>query len=401
MKWIFICCVFFSSLQAQSQRLLKGVVLDAEKQTPVPSASVFLNNTSIGTTASTDGSFQLLVPEGRHDLIVSSIGYQTYLQTITTSQLPTDIKISLALKAPELETIVVTPFEKNGWANWGKFFIDNFIGTTPFAGDCKLKNPKVLRFRNSTKDNELTVLALEPLVIENKALGYRIKYQLESFTYNFKTRVLLYAGYPYFENMDGSKSKLKRWANNRAEAYYGSMLHFMRAVFLNKIGEEGFEVRRLKKVENSEKNRVRQVYRTSKESRTTTNGTIMVSTISKDSSAYYSKVMQQEDYFDVVASPLLTGDSIAYAVDHQTAGLEFKDYLLVNYTKRPVPVEYKQQFPKTGTAMLSQATLINHPAIEIQANGSYYNPADFLTSGYWAWSEKIATMLPFDYSAKK
>jgi hypothetical protein len=401
MKWIFIGCVFFSSIAAQSQRLVKGVVLDAEKQTPVPSASVFLNNTSIGTTASADGSFRLLVPEGRHDLIVSSVGYQTYLQTITTSQLPTDIKISLALKAPELETIVVTPFEKNGWANWGQFFLNNFIGTTPFAGECKLKNPKALRFRNSTKENELTVIAMEPLVIENKALGYRIKYQLESFSYNFKTRILLYAGYPFFEKMDDSKSKLKRWANNREETYYGSMLHFMRAVFQNKIKEEGYEVRRLKKVENAEKKRVRQVYRTSVESRTTPNGTIMVSTVPKDSSGYYSKVMQQEDYFDVVASPLLTGDSIAYAVNDQTAGLEFEDYLLVIYTKKTVPVAYKQQFPKTGTAMMSQATLINSTPIEIQANGSYYNPADFLTSGYWAWSEKIAMMLPFDFSVKK
>ncbi|HYK57643.1 MAG TPA: hypothetical protein VEV15_14340, partial [Flavisolibacter sp.] len=293
------------------------------------------------------------------------------------------------------------PFEKNGWANWGQFFLNNFIGTTPFAADCKLKNPKALRFRNSTKDNELTVIALEPLVIENKALGYRIKYQLESFSYNFKTRILLYAGYPFFEKMDGSKSKLKRWANNREETYYGSMLHFMRAVFQNKIGEEGFEVRRLKKIENVEKKRVRQVYRTSVESRTTPSGTIMVSTIPKDSSAYYSKVMQQEDYFDVVAPALLTGDSIAYAVDHQTAGLQFEDHLLVIYTKKSVPVAYKQQFPKTGTAMMSEAILVNNSSIEIQANGSYYNPADFLTSGYWAWSEKIATMLPFDFSVKK
>ena len=47
--------------------------------------------------------------------------------------------------------------------------------------------------------------------------------------------------------------------------------------------------------------------------------------------------------------------------------------------------------------MMSQIYLINNKPIEIEPNGSYYEPSDLATLGYWAWSEKIATMLPFDY----
>jgi hypothetical protein len=47
--------------------------------------------------------------------------------------------------------------------------------------------------------------------------------------------------------------------------------------------------------------------------------------------------------------------------------------------------------------MQSQLVLVNGLPIEIEANGSYYNPADLMSMGYWAWSEKIANMLPFDF----
>jgi hypothetical protein len=97
----------------------------------------------------------------------------------------------------------------------------------------------------------------------------------------------------------------------------------------------------------------------------------------------------------------LTGDSIAYAIDSITAGMDFKNYLLVTYKKKFAPKEFLQQFPKAGGAMMSQITLINQKPIEIHANGSYFNPVDLLSTGYWAWSEKAATMLPSDYVPPK
>jgi hypothetical protein len=168
----------------------------------------------------------------------------------------------------------------------------------------------------------------------------------------------------------------------------------MRSVYRNKIREEGFEVRRLKKPVNAEKQRVKSVYKTS--IKASERGQ-MISTINRDSSDYYNQVLTQNDYHSIIGRDILVGDSIAYAADSTTASLFFEDYLLVTYTKKTVPYEYKTFYPKSDDAIRSEITLINNRPVEIQANGSYYNPEDLLSSGYWGWWEKLGTMLPFDF----
>lgn len=394
---LFICII--STMSVSGQKVLKGVVVDAENGLPLPAASVFLSNTTIGTTGDANGTFSLPVPEGRYDLVVSSIGFETHNQIISHGALPGYLTIKLNPKAEELETVVLNPFEKDGWNTWGKFFLDHFIGTSALAGDCLLKNKEVVKFRLSKKTNEITAIALEPLRIENKALGYTIRYQLEDFTYNFKTRYLYYAGYPLFAPMAGSTARQRRWENKRKEVYFGSMMHFMRSVFRNTLEAEDFEVFPLKKIHNSEKARVKEVHRKQVISRS--GEPVTVPSASKDSSDYYSRILSQEDYYDVAGKTKLTGDSIAYAVNTTTAGMDFPDYLLVIYKNGIAPSEYKRQFPKNSSAIMSQLTLLNQKPVEIQANGSYYQPSDLMSFGYWAWSEKIATMLPFDYTANE
>ncbi|MDB5197731.1 MAG: hypothetical protein JWP88_2102, partial [Flaviaesturariibacter sp.] len=385
-------------LASFGQKLLKGTVLDVENGQPLSGASVFLSNTSVGTTANAQGQFALNIPLGRYDLIVSSIGFETYSQTINSATIAELITIKLNPKAKELATVIVEPFEKDGWDKWGKFFLDKFIGTSAAASNCVLKNKELIKFRNSKKSNELTAMALGPLVIENKALGYTIRYQLEDFIYNFQTHYLYYAGYPLFEQMPGGAARQHRWERAREKAYYGSVMHFMRSVFTNTLEKEDFEVYALKKILNAEKARVREANR--KRIQITPGKALKVESAVKDSADYYSRILAQEDFMNFVSNTKLTGDSIAYAVNNTTAGMDFPDYLLVIYNKGVVPPEYRQQFPKNGTSIMSEITLINNRPIEIQANGSYYLPADLMSLGYWAWSEKIATMLPFDYKIK-
>lgn len=387
----FILLIQFSF----AQKRIKGVVLDAEKNVPVPKASVFLNNTSIGTTANEEGQFELSVPAGRYDLIVSSVGFNTHNQTLNSTDADDFLTIKLNIKTPELETVIIEPFEKDGWQKWGRWFIENFLGTSSYGREAQIKNPEVLKFRNSKRNNELQVIAIAPLIIESKGLGYRITYQLENFRYDFKSRYLLYSGYPFFENLAGSDRKKRQWEKAREDVYYGSMLQFMRAVYANTIKEDGFEVRRLCKTPNPEKERVRTVYRSSR--KTDANGMI-ISTINRDSSDYYNEVMQQEDYQSRIGQHLLVGDSIAYGIDSTIAGLFFTDYLLVTYKHKKLPAEFRQLFPRSGNEMMSEITLVNGRPIEVFGNGSYFNPEDLLSSGYWGWWEKMGTMLPFDYT---
>ncbi|HYO21332.1 MAG TPA: carboxypeptidase-like regulatory domain-containing protein [Flavisolibacter sp.] len=209
----FLLCLFLLNTSA-AQKLLKGVVVD-EKNVPIPKASVFLNNTSIGTTADNEGQFSLNIPAGKFELIVSSIGYITHNKSVNAAEVADFLTIQLKIKAPELETVIIEPFEKDGWQKWGRWFNDNFLGTSEYGRECRIKNPEVLKFRNSKKRSELTVIAIAPLMIENKALGYRITYQLENFRFDFKTRYLLYAGYPFFENLEGSNRKKRKWEGGK------------------------------------------------------------------------------------------------------------------------------------------------------------------------------------------
>lgn len=401
MKLFLSACFSFFFFFAQSQKLLKGIVIDEEKNKPIANASVFLNTTSFGTVTNSQGNFELTIPNGKYELIVSSIGFDTYNQTINTDNVSDFITIKLKVKSQVMETVVVEPYEKDGWEKWGKFFLESFIGTTANSLSCTIKNKNVIHFRNSKKTNELTAIADEPLIIENKALGYTLKYQLELFSYNFKTHYLLYVGYPFFQPMKGGDGKQKRWEKRRSEAYLGSMMHFMRSVYQNKINEQGFEVRALKKIPNLEKQRVKLAYSSNMHTVKNANGTNTITHINKDTADYYDRILKQGDYKDIVGRTTLTGDSIAYAVDSTTAGLEFADYLLVIYKNKVAPLEYRQQLPDNGAAMMSQIVLTKGMPIEIESNGSYYDPMNIMSTGFWAWSEKIANMLPFDYKPSK
>jgi CarboxypepD_reg-like domain len=60
----------FLSVVASSQNVLKGVMQDAEKSSPIPNASVFLNATSIGTATDAKGNFLLTISNGRYELFL-------------------------------------------------------------------------------------------------------------------------------------------------------------------------------------------------------------------------------------------------------------------------------------------------------------------------------------------
>jgi hypothetical protein len=401
MRYLFSIVLLLSFKFSISQKIVKGVVLEQSTNQPIPRASIFLSNTSIGTTANQQGAFELTVPAGKFDFIVSSVGFETYNQTINAADINEPITIKLQPKVKDLETVIVEPFVKDGWEQWGRFFLENFVGTSDNAKDCKIKNTHVIKFRHSKKNNELSAYAMEPLVIENKALGYTIRYQLEGFTYNFKLHRLYYEGYPFFQPMAGNAARQRRWARQRSEAYMGSNMHFMRSVFRNTIIEEGFTVQHLKKQPNIEKQRIKELYARGRQTMHIGNKTTIIMgrevQSQKDSAEYYDKILRQADYFDLLNPTQLTGDSIAYAVNTTTAGMTFNDYLLIVYKHALAPSAYQKANVNNGTAMASQITLLNGEPIEILATGAYYNPAELLTVGYWAWSEKMATMLPFDY----
>lgn len=405
LKYGFLFLLLISTaIQAQN---ISGTIRASDSQKPVSLASVFFSNTSFGTVTNEQGQFSFAnLPAGKFELVISYLGYETQVQTIETDKQTTPIEIVLKLKPKELDNVVVEPYEKDNWARWGTFFIENFIGRSAYAADCKIKNTKAISFRNYRRSNRLAAFADEQLVIENKALGYRIKYQLEKFEYNFKTHVFFFQGFPLFEEMDTkATSRRKKWDKRRQETYHGSLMHFMRSLYRNQLAENQFEVRYMRKEPNLEKERIKAIMRQGAGMRITTNRTIVIGTnqaivpAAADSSAYYDRILQQPDMQDIINPTKLTGDSIAFAIDTTTAGLYFPHFLHISYLGKKEPIEYARSQGRGNQydRQISHMELLNNNTLAVLGNGSFYNPTDLMLHAFWAFWEKMGTMLPFDY----
>jgi len=379
---------------------LKGKVINENTQQPVAGAAIFLSNTSVGTVADAEGMFTLNIPNGRFDLVVSCIGYETQVSTIYADKLPALLTIKLKVKVEDLGEVVVGAYEKDGWKQWGEFFINTFIGTSSLALDCKLKNPAAIKFRYSKR--LLQAFASEPLEVENNAMGYHIQYQLTRFEFDFTTNAFIYEGYPLFIEMAAKNERqLQKWKSRREAAYYGSVMHFMRCLFRNTLIENGYEVRKLEKISDVEKKRVAKLFDARMKKYLDSSKRISADMFEKDDSLkYYKKVIRDPESLNKLYPQVLPGDSIAYAIDSATAGLAFDDYLHVTYRRRRESFgyeEYKAGKTDTSGTVMSQLYLPAKRGIAVLANGSYFEGVDLMTIGFWAWWEKLGDMLPYDY----
>lgn len=386
MKWLtLLICILLSALVSTAQFTLEAVVKDAETHLPLNGVSVYINNSSIGTLSGDGGKFRLTLPVSRAEVIFTMVGYETKQVTVSAGENNTEFLMKK--RVAQLESVLVQAPMADGWEKWGQFFLDNFIGKTTEASSCDLKNHKTLKFFFDRKANTLMVTADEPLVLVNNALGYKVQYDLQDFYYDGRSRVVYYAGYPFFTPLKGGAAKQEKWAANRRECYSGSTMHFFRSLFRNMCSENGFIIQPAVYYANPEKKRVKQVMRQRIES-----GQLSLD----DSAGYYRNVMQQEDSLFRTGKPI-PADSVAFAINPHTAGLEFEDYLLITYMPKKIRPDIRQLLNDFSGLMASYVKLQNPEALEIQADGSYYSPLNFMVRGYWSQSEKMGRMLPFDY----
>jgi hypothetical protein len=401
------------------QNKLSGRVLIAGSSKPVPFANVYLSNTSVGTITDEKGNFVITdFPKGRFDLVVSSLSYEIYHQTIQSNKLPLLAEIFLVPKARELKEVILAPYDIDGWEKWGKLFMENFIGTSSFSQDCKLLNKEVVKLRLDKKTNTIKAFATDQLLIENHALGYILKYDLTAFEYNLDTKVFYYKGYPFFQKMNTrSKALERRWNSNRETVYYGSLMHFLRSVYQDKIAQQQFEVREWVEVSEQERKRVNIEYnehswkRVAKENGIIVGGIWLGATyyiyvnmkdtgrfIHADTMAYYKSVIKQEGEKNVLVDILLEKKNIAFVIDSLTMGLKFGSIEVVYVPKKNLQ-EYKNAIPKNlwYLPVASNLNRIADKPVSVFANGSFFDGLNLVTDNYWSWWEKMCNLLPYEY----
>jgi len=185
-------------LAAMGQYSISGRVIDYDTQKPIAAASIFLSNASAGTVSGNDGTFKVAgVRGGQYVLVISVIGYAPYQQTIMVNNNLTLPDVKIAIQAISLNEVRIG-IDKH-WAEHYAIFKEEFLGRSDNAKDCRILNPHAIDFTYNKEKGELTAIASGFLNIENKALGYKIKYQLSAFS---KSNLL---GTVYFEGLNAGK----------------------------------------------------------------------------------------------------------------------------------------------------------------------------------------------------
>lgn len=365
-----------------------GKVVDTSGA-PLSNASVFISNTTLGTITNQNGEFVLHnIPAGAFEVVISYVGYETLVYKISNRS-KSYFLFTLKLKDGNLQNVIVRNYEKNGWERWGRLFINNFIGSSALADHCKLINPQDIGFVYSEKKGVLAAYSQKPIIIINKKLGYRIDFNLEEFRCYFNSKVVFFQGYPLFKPLEGNKSQQRKWASKRKEVYEGSVLQFMRALYENKLTEEGFIVRRVIRHPNTEKERIKFILDSIREQ----------TAVSTDSMDYYREVMKGDDFSDFQDPQPLRIDEFASRTDSNTVLMNFSDYLHISYVKKKEDPEYYLRNVDTqpDSCITALITLSKHDPIVVTSSGNYFDGTGLILLGYWAWSDKIAKMLPFDY----
>ncbi len=351
-------------------QMVSGTVVDENNQ-PIIGASVFIASTTVGVLTDEKGFFSLRFPIQRGELVVSFIGYKRVVKEITSTtqqlffQLEPDVVIA--------EELIVHS-DNREWRRNLERFTKAFIGTTQNAQFCKILNPEVLDFRTKSEDQVLRAVASEPLVIENRALGYRLLYQLNAFEEKQIERsaiMILRKGWSVFEHLAPKDSvESKTIAENRRRTYLGSPRHLFRSLALHKKVEgafsEGFE---LHKVDAQE----------------------------------YQKGISRRYRID---SDTLVADGITPA----EKVLRLPSCLEVVYTKSDYDLLFRKEL-LNATGRLKGSIWTNRGKHQISLIESYGGAiiVDTLGNiirgglqtmfhGYWSWTSAIADMLPLDFN---
>lgn len=235
---ISILYVFFT-LCAFSQNTLSisGNVKNHTGQN-VESVTVYVDGGSKYARTDSNGDYILsnLTP-GTYNIAVSIVGYAPQKKNVILKNSSGSVSFIIKEQQIALKEVVIGSNSKR--KELLKTFIERFLGPTENAKSCEILNTDIIEF--TTEKAILMATSPDYLVIENRNLGYRIKYLLKRFTFNATRNLTSYAGDCIFEEMKGSLNERTKWAENRRKVYYGSFMHYLRSIYAGTDVSEGFK----------------------------------------------------------------------------------------------------------------------------------------------------------------
>jgi len=392
-KLLFIVLIFYSlGATAQGTYAINGTVRD-EKGATIPGATVFITNSKYIQSTNGEGKFSFSsLGSGTYQVVVKLIGFEPGVKDITVSNEPVNIAVVLKESNTILNSVTINSKPDPNREKYLAWFIKDFIGETVNSRQCKLANSDVIRFHFDKDRNDLTATAADFIIIENKALGYKIKYLLHDFEIDFKNSVGFYSGYPSFEDMQGSESEKKRWEANRKVAYLSSGRHFFRSVMSNTADKEGFIV--YKQIDDP----------------------VLLESImlEKKTPARFPMMYRKADSVKAYATvkvpdinTLFSNDNKdfkTFRTERKIVGKDTldKESLIIIYIGQPepdlfthfgkpikVPIKLPYEHQVSQLQLYTNEIMIDNNGVLTPDRGYKYN-------GYWAW-QRIGDLTPFDY----
>lgn len=356
--FIFSTFIYFLFIAADSnaQLHISGKVVSEQTGLPISGASIYFNNTSIGTSSNAKGEFVFNgVGIVNTELIISSVGYEILIFKLDPAT-PNGkyFLCKLSIKEQQLkEVLILSDARKKQYL---ALFKENFLGVTEEAAKSNILNLNDIYFTKGEIKNSFKAYADTPLVIINHMLGYKIYFQLIEFSFDEHSGRTYFYGYTRYEEL-GFK---KRWIKNRRDAYYGSTLHFYRSLVRDQLPNEKYDI-------------------------------YIVKNMQKDSTAPAMSMGISTTAAQIVS--IDSADSNYYRVSVPSRKL------MVQFKKNPASKIYLgKKFLLQGSTPFGfrSDVVLNGPYFLVDHNGIIKDPLSVEYTGYWIY-EKSANLLPYNY----
>jgi hypothetical protein len=364
MKYLILLLVSFPCF---SQVLFEGVIKDAATKEVLQGASIYVPNSTRGTYSDFEGKFSLELPITTKEIVISFIGYTTIKTSIDLSDgknLNKTIYLR-EIKNDLNEVVFIKQKQDKNWERMFQVFKAHFIGNSEIAREAEILNPEdlILNEERITGKYKLTANANKPLQIKNKVTGYIINYELIQFNHiviGHNQIYTFYLGYPFFKDITKEeKLNQKRIEKKRLEAYLGSSMHFIRALYNDKLQEEGFNVRELIKSRNPEYPSDIEMEKILAEVKLTNDYSLI------------RKLPEKE--INKLGTTLLPISKFTL-LENEKKFIKFDNYLNVTYAKAAPDEKYLIFSPKGESAFQVSQLKNEDEAVEYFADGNYYNP---------------------------
>ncbi len=386
--WLILVFILIPFITFAQSGIITGKVTHEGTTTPLPRASVFLSSSQVGSATSEDGTFTLSgIRPGQYTLVVTILGYEDYSKVILVGREPIKLNIEMVQKPLMLREVVIS--SDADWRKNYEQFRKEFIGVDENAKSCVVMNPHILNLEYNPTKRILHADADEFLIVENKALGYRVKFLLNDFKIDKISNIISREGQQVFEDLPGSEAQKKKWHQKREEAYYGSAMHFYRSLYADRLTEQGFIIYHLSRSLNPlrpSEDVLRRKIQMFREQRRA------------DSANYYIGLANMSKYGNesLMKPPLSTFEILTTTGQQGIFAMHFLNYLYVVYTKKTDDTYNKDLYrPLDQPNYAVSVVTLNAPFTLFDMNGVVVENAP-LYEGAWALS-RLSDMLPVDY----